>query len=77
LSQPYSATPYTITASYLALGNAYSITSDTYNVSYIPTGNTQVLPYKILFNSDINKYQYILDNPVSGDTNYIQLAING
>lgn len=77
LSQPYSATPYTITASYLALGNAYSITSDTYNVTYIPTGNTQVLPYKILFNSDINKYQYILDNPVSGDTNYIQLAING
>lgn len=77
LVTPYSATPYTLTASYLGLGTSYGITSDTYSVSFIPSGSTQVLPYKVLYNTDINKYQFILDNQVSGQTNNVQFSING
>ena len=76
----FSGSTDTVTVGYLADANnvAYSMANDSTMINYvIPSGTTQVLPYKTLFNTTNNKYELYLDQEVSGDTNSVQIIWNG
>lgn len=74
---PYSSTTDVLTVAYLANTTSYALANESYIMDYIPTGSTQSLPYKVLYNNVSGKFEYYLDQNVSGDTTNVQINWNG
>ncbi len=77
LNVPFDPLVDTLTLTYLTDFSGLELINEVYSVTIIPTGNTQTLPYKVLYNNTGNTYEYFLDNNLSGNTNNIQIDING
>jgi hypothetical protein len=68
----------TVTVSYVINSLASEMISESEVVNYvIPSGTTQTAGKKILYDTSINKYVFFSDNTNIGDTNRVQISLNG